>query len=244
MNKAQLFLKANSPTMLTVIGSMGIVSTAVLSVMGTPKAMKLISDAEYEKNDELTIPETIKAAWTAYIPAAISCIATIACVAGANYLNIKKQQSLTSAYMLLDNAFKEYRKRMTEKYGDEPEEIYKEVTREQFEKMDIYKETLFFEFNSLTFFEANIHTVLQAECKALLQFDKYGHLSINEYFSYLNIDPPPFGGAIGWSDETMRANYISDGKLEFFYERCILKGGIVCYNIITNVEPTDDHYCF
>ena len=111
MNKAQLFLKGNSPTILTVIGSLGVISTAILAVKGTPRAILLLEEAKHDKGAELTILETVNATWMAYIPAAISCVATITCIAGANYLNIKKQQSLMSSYALLDSAFKEYRKK-------------------------------------------------------------------------------------------------------------------------------------
>ena len=266
MNKTQLFLKAHSPTILTIIGSIGVISTAILAVMKTPEALKLIDEAkmvkQLEKEQdyihidnkkhevpvivELTKLEMIQAAWKAYIPAIISGITTIACIAGANYLNIKKQQSLTSAYILLDNVLKEYRKKMSEQYGNDTEEIYNEITRKQFEEAhDIYKETLFFEFNSCRFFEANIHKVLQAECKALMQFETYGHLSLNDYYSYIGIDLTPYGEAQGWSEYQMEfRERMKYPKLEFKYERNIMSNGLVVYNIITNVEPTDDLYCF
>ena len=206
--------------------------------------MLLLEEAKYDKGAELTILETVNTAWIAYIPAAISCVATITCIAGANYLNIKKQQSLMSSYMLLDSAFKEYRKKMTETYGDEPDRIYQEISRRQLEQMpDIYTETLFFEINSMRFFEANIHKVLQAECKTLLQLETSGQVTLNDFYSYVGIDPSPYGDAMGWSKFQMETEQHVD-KLEFFYERCIMSNGIVCYNIITNIEPTMDHFCF
>lgn len=245
MNKFQLFLKGNSPTILTVIGSLGVISTSILAVTATPKAIKLIEMAQEEKGENLTTIEKVKVAWTPYIPAIISCAATIFCIAGANYLNIKKQKSLTSAYMLLDNAFKEYRKRIQEEYGEEYDKnLYGEINRNQLETMeDLYKDTLFFEFNSMRFFETNIHKVLQAECKALLQFEEFGHLSLNDYYSYLGISPSDYGEAMGWSKYQMRTEEYTD-KLEFHYERCIMSNGLVCYNIYTNVTPTMDHFCF
>ena len=107
----------------------------------------------------------------------------------------------------------------------------------------IYSETLFFEFNSMRFFEANIHKVLQAECKAKLQFEQYEHLTLNDYYSYLGIEPSPYGEAMGWSKYQMQTEEHVD-DLEFTYERVIMSNGIVCYNIITNVSPTMDHFCF
>ena len=245
MNKAQLFLKAHSPTILTVIGSTGVVITAVLAVKGTPKALKLIEEAKMTKGDELTVGETVQVAWKPYIPAAISCVSTILCIVGANYLNIQKQKNLMSAYMLLDNAFKEYRNRVSERYGEEvDEEFSHDLVRNQLEEMEgIYTETLFFEFNSMRFFEANIHKVLQAECKAKIQFEECGHLTLNEYYSYLGIEPSPYGETIGWSKYQMQTEEHVD-DLEFTYERVVMSNGIVCYNIITNVSPTMDHFCF
>ena len=245
MNKAQLFLKAHSPTILTVIGSTGVVITAVLAVKGTPKALKLIEEAKMTKGDELTVGETVQVAWKPYIPAAISCVSTILCIVGANYLNIQKQKNLMSAYMLLDNTFKEYRNRVSERYGEEvDEEFSHDLVRNQLEEMEgIYTETLFFEFNSMRFFEASIHKVLQAECKAKLQFAQYEHLTLNDYYSYLGIEPSPYGAAMGWSKYQMQTEEHVD-DLEFTYERVIMSNGIVCYNIITNVSPTMDHFCF
>jgi hypothetical protein len=112
MNKTQLFLKGHSPTILTIISSAGVVITSVLSIKATPKALKLIEEAKNNKERELTTEEIIQVAWKPYIPALISCTSTILCIVGANYLNIQKQRNLMSAYMLLDNAFKQYRKRI------------------------------------------------------------------------------------------------------------------------------------
>lgn len=246
MNKAQLFLKAHSPSILTIIGSIGVVSTAVLAVKGTPKAIKLIEEAKNTKEDNLTVVETIKVAWKPYIPAAISCVSTILCIAGANYLNIKKQKNLMSAYILLDNAFKEYRNRVVDRYGEDADnELYAGITRKQLEDSEnsIYAETLFFEFNSMRFFELSIHKVLEAECKAKIQFDQCGILSLNDYYTYLGISPSPYGEALGWSKYQMQTEEHTD-QLEFEYERVIMSNGLVCYNIITNVTPTMDHFCF
>ena len=44
--KAQLFLKRNSSTILTCVGSVGVVATVVTAVKATPKAMALIEDAK------------------------------------------------------------------------------------------------------------------------------------------------------------------------------------------------------
>ena len=243
MNKAQIFLKAYSPTILTIIGSTGVIITAVLAVKGTPKAQKLIEEAKNSKNDELTTIETIRVAWKPYIPAVISGLSTIMCIFGSNYLNVKKQRNLASAYILLENAFKEYRQNIIKEHDEEfDKQLYEESSRKQLENLED-DDTLFFEFNSMRFFETSIHKVLQAECKAKTQFEKCELLSLNDYYSYLGLAPSPYGDCLGWSKFQMQTEEHVD-DLEFTYERVIMTNGLVCYNIITNVAPTMDHFCF
>ena len=76
-----------------------------------------------------------------------------------------------------------------------------------------------------------------------MQIEKYGQLTLNDYYSYLGIDPSPYGEAMGWSTFQMQTEEYVD-HLEFSYERVVMSNGIVCYNIITNVSPTMDHFCY
>ena len=54
VQKAQVFVKRNSSTILTALGGAGLVATTVMAVKATPKAMELIKQAEEEKGDKLT----------------------------------------------------------------------------------------------------------------------------------------------------------------------------------------------
>lgn len=98
MNSAQIFLKKHSSTILTVIGSAGVVATTVLAVKATPKALQLIEDEKNSRNNEifleamtndfenceyireLKLLDIIKVAWKPYIPTAITGLSTITCI--------------------------------------------------------------------------------------------------------------------------------------------------------------------
>ena len=125
--KTKLFFKRNSSTILTCVGSIGVVTTAVLAVKATPKAIRLLESAEEEKGEELTTLETVKIAGPAYIPAAITGVSTIACIFGANILSKCQQASLMSAYALIENSYKEYKNKLKVLYGDDAD---KEITKE------------------------------------------------------------------------------------------------------------------
>ena len=128
-------LKNNSSSILTGIGVVGVIGTAVLSACATPKVVRLVENTEYEKGEKLTKLEKVRIAAPAYIPAVLTGAATIACIIGANILNKQQQASLISAYALLDRSYKDYRHKVIELYGEEADtRIRKEIAQEDFEK--------------------------------------------------------------------------------------------------------------
>ena len=82
---AKVMVSKRSPEILTGLGIAGMISTTVLAVRATPKALDLIARAEDKKFDnghgnKLTVSEKMKVAWKPYIPAAITGIASISMV--------------------------------------------------------------------------------------------------------------------------------------------------------------------
>lgn len=106
---ARLFVKRNASTILTGLRSIGVVATTIITVKATPKTLRLIEEAEKEKGEKLTKWETVKIASPSYISTAGLCLVTMACVIGAEILNQKRQASLLSTYVLLDQSYKDYR---------------------------------------------------------------------------------------------------------------------------------------
>lgn len=131
------FLKRNSSTILTTIGAIGVVATAVIAVKDTPKALKILDEAEQEKGEELTVKEKIVTAGPVYIPAIAVGISTIACIFGANTLNKRNQAALMSAYALLDQSYKDYKRKVSDIYGEDADKkIIEEVAKEELEPRD------------------------------------------------------------------------------------------------------------
>ena len=152
-------------TVLTCIGAMGVIATSVLTAKAVPKATMLLEDAEKKKGEDLTTIEKIKVATPAYIPAILTGASTIACIFGANALNLNHQASLMSAYALLDNSYKEYRKKAEGLYGEDADdrivqEIAKDKYDEWFEEIE-EGEQLFYDLNSMQYFTSTIDNVLQ-----------------------------------------------------------------------------------
>lgn len=158
------FWKRNGSTILTFVGAAGVIATAVLAAKETPKALRILKDAEEEKGEELTKIETIKTVAPAYIPAAVTCVATIACIFGIDAIGKNQQASIASAYALLDSSYKEYRKKVREIYGDDADERVKdEISKNKYDEIlpsDDSDTQLFMDFNTLQYFEARFEDVV------------------------------------------------------------------------------------
>ena len=115
------FATKNSPTILTILASGGLVTTAILAVKATPKAIRLIDQQKEEidicKGDPLQPKEVLQLTWKCYIPAAAVGIASIACIIGANKINLRRNAALASLYGITEAAFKEYQAKVTETIG-------------------------------------------------------------------------------------------------------------------------------
>jgi len=221
VKKAGKALKKASPTILTCLGALGVVATAVLAVKATPKALERIEDAKEEKsaksNKKPTRMETIGACWTCYAPAAMTGIATIGCIFGANTLNRRQQASLASAYALLNRTYQDYRRSMKNVFG---EEGHKRVLQDMaVQKVSddhvIYapgftsavcsdfedateERRVFYDRISDRYFESTIGKVLQAEMHLNRNLAQFGENSLNQFYELLGIDPIPDGDKIGW----------------------------------------------
>ena len=244
MNSLNLFLKRNSSTILTVLGSAGVVATAILSVKAVPKANKLLDEAYNKKGDALTTAEKIKAAWIAYVPAAITGVSTVACIFGINYLSVRNQASLMSAYALLDNTFKDYRGMVNKVYGEDADQnINNAVMRSKFDAgMELHpdKALLFYDHHSMRYFESTMENVKRAEKEFLEDFHTRGYSCLNEYYDLLGIPRMSYGYQLGWFDLESNDPYNCQ-ELEFMYDEVTVKDDLKCWVISTNMPASYDY---
>ena len=237
---AKLFFKKNGSTILTCIGGMGVVATAVMTAKATPKAMKLIEEAKEEKGEELTKWEMVKVSAPAYMPAVAIGAATVTCVIGANVLNKRKQAAMASAYALLDQSFKEYKKKVIETYGEDRDKLVRaEIAKDHYEKENIEDEddgkNLFYDEYSNRYFRATNETVLRAEYEINKMLSESGGASLNDYYDLIDVPRTDYGEYIGWSSAQMYEMYWN-AWLEFWHEKVELEDGMECW-IIHFTEP-------
>ena len=244
LKTSKLFVKKNASTILTCVGGAGVVATSVLAVKATPKALTLLDEAKEEKGEELTVMDKVVVAGPAYIPAVITGVATISCIFGANILNHRQQASLMSAYALLDNSYKEYRKKVQELYGEDADGYVRtELAKDQYEK-DIYpledNKVLFYEEYSRQYFESTMEDVLRAEYILNKDFTYHGSACLNELYTLLKLPQTEYGEALVWSEDDVRATQWY-AWIEFNHKKVELDDGLECYILEILTEPAPNY---
>ena len=88
LSSVRTSMAKHSPEILTGIGIAGMITTTVMAVRATPKALILIEERKEEIGaEELEVADVVKTTWFCYIPAAITGTLSIACLIGASSVN-------------------------------------------------------------------------------------------------------------------------------------------------------------
>ena len=244
LSKSQLFVKRNSATILTCVGAAGVIATTVTAVKATPKALMLLEQAKEEKGEELTKLETVKIAGPAYVPTVLLGAGTLACIFGANVLNQRNQASLMGAYALVDGAYKDYRKKVDELYGEEAgAEVRAGIAKDKYEaepaKTVEDGKRLYYDFYSSRYFEATPAEVKRAEYEVNRTLMLDDGVFLNEWYQLLDLEPLEYGWNFGWG-ACANSDMYWQTWIDFHHEKTVMDDGLECIIISFNQEPYPD----
>ena len=239
------FAKKNASVILTCISVAGVVATTIMAVKETPKALLLLENAKEEKREELTKWEKVKIAGPVYIPSMITGAATIACICGSNVISKRQQATLATAYALLDNSYKEYKKKVDEVYGAEAgKNIRAEIAKDKYTNdiISLDNKELFYDFYSGKYFESTKEKVIQAQYETNRALIVNNAVSLNEYYEILGLERKSEYELVGWSCSQIEEMY-GHPWIEFDHEETTIdeesdySEGLKCTIIYFPIEP-------
>lgn len=251
LNTAKHVMKKRSPEILTGIGIAGMISTVVLAVKATPKAMELIEEEklnripeDYEpekdpKPEGLTTLETVKLAWKPYIPAAITGVASIACIIGANSVHVRRNAALATAYQLSTTALSDYREKVVETIGEKKEATVRDkVAKKKIEDnqpsnstiiMTGKGNTLIYDSHSDRYFRSDIDKIRNAvlELNERMVNGNEMYISLNEFYDEIGLNHTDVGDSIGWRIDKGKIDVRYSAQLTDDNEPCIVLDHLV-----------------
>ena len=158
--KVELKAIKHSPEILAGVGVVGVVGSLVMACKATTKLSDVLeeskeqldkikevaADPAYEekysqddakKDTTITYVQTAMKVTKLYAPSVILCASSLGCLLASNNILKKRNAALSAAYMTVDKSFKEYRKRVADRFGEEVEkEIRYNIKAEEITKVD------------------------------------------------------------------------------------------------------------
>ena len=252
LHKSTSYLRRSSPTILTCVSAVGVVATAVMAVKATPKAIILLEEAKDDKGEDLTKLEIVRTAGPVYIPAALIGLSTIACIIGIKVLSKRNQASLASAYAMLSESYKRYRKAANTVYGEDADsKIVAQMAKEVYVHADGYsvyssdldadsEKILCYDLFSKRYFTTTMAAVINAQYHVNRNLCLRGYSDLNEFYEFLGIDKIDHGDEIGWSMDELAEG----GIMWLDFDNCYTKmdDGMECC-VISALSDPNKFYC-
>jgi hypothetical protein len=236
----QKTVTAHSPEILTGIGVAGTLITTVLAVKATPKALKLIEAEKKARNvDKLSALDTVKVAWKHYVPAAVTCVTSIACIVGASSVSVRRNAALAAAYKVTETALTEYKDKVVEVVGEKKEQAIRDaIDKDHVEKNPVSKSeviitdkgnTLCMDYLSGRYFKSDIDKIKAAVnvINRRMVVDMY--VSLNEFYDELGLDHTRLGDELGWK--------LEKGLLDVDFGSQIADDGTPCIVVNYSITP-------
>lgn len=203
----------HSPEILTGIGIAGAISSTVLAVKATPKAIRLIEEKKKEtKTEKLPGVEILKTTWKCYAPSAVTGILSYTCLIGACSVNTRRNAAIAAAYKLSETALSEYKESVIETVGEETEKeirdkvAKKKVSKDVPNKSDIIitekGNTLCFDPLSGRYFKSDAMKIKKAENsinESILVDAFNAGVSLNDFYNEIGLPPTNLGNTLGWN---------------------------------------------
>ena len=239
----QAIMRKYSPEILTGIGIAGMITTTIMAVRATPKALVLIEDKKDDLGtDELTKMETVKAAWPCYIPSALVGTASVLCLVGASSTNFRRNAALATAYTLSESTLKEYQEKVVETIGEKKElDIREQVAKEKMVKNPVRDviltekggNTICYDVISGRYFKSDRDTISRIVNDLNRRMRDEMYVSLNDFYYELGLDSTKMGDDLGWN--------IDKGYIEIDFSSHLDANGTPCLVIDYQVVPVYDY---
>ena len=234
----------HSPEILTGIGIAGMITTTILAVRATPKALELIDDKKNElgmyPTEKLHPIEVVKTTWKCYLPATITGATSVACLIGASSVNSRRNAALATAYNLSASALTEYKTKVIETVGEKKEQLIRDkVAEERINKEPVNQSAIIVSGNGNTrCFDTitkrrfvsdieSINKIVNELNRRMINGEDY--ISLNEFYYELGLDGSSIGDELGWN--------VSTGLIELDFSAQLDTDGTPCIVIDYTVAP-------
>lgn len=216
IHKLKFLLNENSTTILTGVGVVGTIGTAVLTGRASFKAAEIIANEESTFVKEsvsapdkfLSKTEKVKLVWPQYIPPVAVGAATVTSIVLAHRISSKRLAGLVVASTISERALQEYKTKVVNKLGERQETaIHDEIAQDNVNNRPVSNQVIIagsgdvlcFEPLTGRYFNSTIETVKKAENRVNYDIIHYDSCSLSVFFEEIGLAPTDYSDMVGWN---------------------------------------------
>lgn len=236
-------MKKHSPEILTGIGIAGMITTTIMAVKATPKALVLIQEKKEALDTNTLQPkEIIKVAWPCYIPSVVVGTVSVCCLIGASSTNLRRNAALATAYTLSESTLKEYQEKVVETIGEKKEQSIRDSVAKEKMTRNPVREVILTEKGGNTncydvlsgrYFKSDRDKIVRAVNDLNRQMRDEMYVTLNDFYYELGLDGTKMGDMLGWN--------IDKGYIELDFSSHLDANGTPCLVIDYQVAPVYDY---
>lgn len=254
-------LKKHSPVIMTSLGALGLISTAIMAVKVTPQALEVIHAEkvriaeEASDPDDIVVPEDVdiplmdqgRLVWKLYLPTALIGGLSIAAIFSAQHVNVKRNTAIAGAYSLAQTTLNEYKNKVVETIGEKKETaIHDEIMKDHFKKAEETAkndepiivgddEVLCLDNLSGRFFKMRMVDLERLEVKLQKQLVADDWVSLNDMYYGMGLRSTKLGDTQGWHSET-------GDQIHFKYSSVLTDNNQPALVVDVETSPKDTFY--
>lgn len=247
LKSVQTAMKKHSPEILTGIGIAGMITSTVMAVKATPKALRLLDEYKSERGypeetEKISPVEVVKTTWLCYIPSVIISSVSVMCLIGASSTNLRRNAALATAYTLSETTLKEYQEKVVETIGEKKERtIREEVAKDKLVKDPVREviltekggNTICYDAISGRYFKSDRDKIGRAMNELNRRMRDELYVTLNDFYYEIGLDPTALGDDLGWN--------IDKGYLDLAFSSHLDANGTPCLVIDYRVAPVYDY---
>ena len=215
VNKIVQASKVHKPEILIATGIVGMVTTTVMAVGATPKAMELMEDKKSELGyTKLTKKEVVQSTWKVYVPSAILGTLSIGCIIAGTKSSLSRTAAISTAYAISENTIKTYQDKIVEVCGEEKaEEVRKEVTKARVKERPVIVDNpestfvtntgdgqvLFYESLTGRYFRSSMNAIERAVNNMNKTMRSEDCVTVNNFLNEIGLPSVDVGCLLGWT---------------------------------------------
>lgn len=221
---AEKVVSDNATAILTGVGVVGTVATAVLTGRASFKAASIIAGEEEAHILDPDWPEISKKGkvvlvWPLYLPAIGTGTATITAIIFANRISSKRMAALAAAYGLSEKAFGEYKDKALQHLGiNKEQELKDELAQDKVNLKPPQGQTIIIGegevlcFDAITgrYFKSSMEKIRQAENKVNYEIIHHHAASLSSFYDEIGLPCTSYSDDVGWNvDNLIEVTYTS-----------------------------------